>query len=133
LDRPPLWRRERNLADTAAKISWRYTALHDADTSRAEKTCITSLPTRDAQFYWDQAHIGFATWCNPRMRKNPESGERGAPTARHLRRPRRRAKRLYLVEFLAQWGDTKMAASRVLYRGAADMRFRRYARGAAAR
>jgi hypothetical protein len=35
---------------------------------------------------------------------------------------------LYLVEFLAQWGDTKMAASRVLYPPAADMRFRGYAR-----
>jgi hypothetical protein len=33
-----------------------------------------------------------------------------------------------LVEFLAQWGDTKMAASRVLYPPAADMRFRGDAR-----
>jgi hypothetical protein len=64
------------------------------------------------------------------MQNNPESVERGARARR--RRPIFGVglvpKRLYLVEFLAQWGDTKMAASRVLCRRAADMRFRGYAR-----
>src|SRR5258708_24068711 len=81
------------------------------------------LRTRDAQFYWDQAHGGFSTSCTPRLQNNPDSVERGVVARRRraiFGRPCRRAKRLYLVEFLAQWGDTKMAASRVLCRRAAD-------------
>jgi hypothetical protein len=35
------------------------------------------LPTRDAQFYWDQARVGFSTSRTPRLQNNPDSVERG--------------------------------------------------------
>jgi hypothetical protein len=37
------------------------------------------LPTRDAQFYWDQAHVGFSTRC---LQNNPDSVERGVVARR---------------------------------------------------
>src|SRR5262249_30180726 len=106
--------RERNLADFSGQdIMAAQRALRRRHIPR-RKTCAASLPTRDAQFYWDQAHVGFSgALCHAEQSGRTLSNEAPfVPTARYVRR--RRAERLYLAEFLAQMGDTKMAASCVL-------------------
>jgi len=62
--------RDGNLADTSGEDIMGHTSLTTLTQLRVEKNLQRLLPTRDAQFSWDQAHIGFSTGASS-MQNNP--------------------------------------------------------------
>lgn len=69
-----MWSASGDLADAAAKISWRHAALQRQPTRRARKLA-SRCPRATRKFGWDCAHVGFWFWRVRRRRGVMDCGK----------------------------------------------------------